>query len=99
VNNEAEKKPEREQPKLKVKPNNRKRPPHPGKFSKKNAHTSARAIVRKRRTAAALDLRMQGFSLDQIAAHLKTSCTSVHHWISGALEQMIVGVSRGNKYP
>jgi hypothetical protein len=82
--------PENTPPKSKVKPRNRKRPPHGGKFSIKNAHTSERQIIRKRRIATALDLRLQGHSLDEIARHLKTGRTSVHNWISGALEDMIV---------
>jgi hypothetical protein len=91
---QTKKSPENTPSKSKVKPRNRKRPPHGGKFSIKNAHTSERQIIRKRRIAAALDLRLQGHSLDEIARHLKTSRTSVHNWISGALEQMIVEPAR-----
>jgi DNA-binding CsgD family transcriptional regulator len=60
-------------------------PPARATNSPKNAHTSARKIALKRRMAEALQLRCQGYSFGQIAAHMGMSMSTVHGYVVEAM--------------
>jgi hypothetical protein len=73
----------------KRKSSNWKRPPHGGKYSKKNAHTSVRSIAMRRLQAEALSLREQGYSYEQISTHMKRPMTTVYRWVSDAIDAIV----------
>jgi hypothetical protein len=65
------------------------KPPVIGGFSTKNSHTSPKRIAQRRKEALALQLREQGYSHAQIAAHMKLSPSRVCRMIFSAMDKLI----------
>jgi hypothetical protein len=69
-------------------------PPVRAGKSVKNSHTSPRRVHRQKRMAEALGYREQGYSFDQIAAHMKVSRSTAHGYVVQALREITLEPAR-----